>query len=313
MSYADSWNKIVVQVKKNINSKEEIVQASWELLFSTIFNYPDSDIDSQRSVKMGVMKKRADIVVKNGGEDLFIVELKRHALHEGQEQLFSYLNQLKVDLGVLVCDNLYVYDYDFTAKNDAYSVLEIPFANDDSNGARFVELFCKENFDKQKIKDFINEGNAKKQAESDMKNELSSELAVRLLKEYFAKKYPTIEKAQIEKILAGYNVSVSKKSLYSPAPVPQSINENFSNTISTSPEIILMIGDRVVSSSEFKSKLLEKRVAKRIWYYENKTEEDVWEARDFKSESGLIGNIRSTKFRHWRTSKLKKLVCIISE
>lgn len=313
MSYADSWNTIVSQFSKNINSKEEIVQNSWELLFCTIFNYSGSDIDSQRSVKMGVMTKRADIVVKNGGEDLFIVELKRHALHEGQEQLFSYLNQLKVDLGVLVCDNLYVYDYDFTAKNDAYSVLEIPFANDDSNGARFVELFSKENFDKQKIKDFINEGNAKKQAESDMKNELSSELAVRLLKEYFAQKYPTIEKAQIEKILAEYNVLVSKKALYTPATISQGSNENFSNTISTSPEIVLMIGDRVVSSSEFKSKLLEKKVAKRIWYYENKTEEDVWDARGFKSESGLIGNIRSTKFRHWRTSKLKKLVCIISE
>ena len=143
MSYADSWNKIVSQFSKNINSKEEIVQNSWELLFCTIFNYSGSDIDSQRSVKMGVMTKRADIVVKNGGEDLFIVELKRHALHEGQEQLFSYLNQLKVDLGVLVCDNLYIYDYDFTAKTDAYSVLEIPFANDDSNGARFVELFSK--------------------------------------------------------------------------------------------------------------------------------------------------------------------------
>lgn len=234
MSYADSWNTIVSQFSKNINSKEEIVQNSWELLFCTIFNYSGSDIDSQCSVKMGVMTKRADIVVRNSGEDLFIVELKRHALHEGQEQLFSYLNQLKVDLGVLVCDNLYVYDYDFTAKNDAYSVLEIPFTKDDSNGARFVELFSKENFDKQKIKDFINEGNAKKQAESDMKNELSSELAARLLKDYFAQKYPAIEEAQIEKILAGYNVSVSKKALYTPAAAAF-ISSSISTDASTRP------------------------------------------------------------------------------
>lgn len=234
MPYEAYWNEIVSEYNDNLNCKEEIVQKTWEVLFKLCFGYSKPDIDSQRSVKMGVMTKRADIVVKNGGEDLFIVELKRHALHEGQEQLFSYLNQLKVDLGVLVCDNLYVYDYDFTAKTDAYSVLEIPFAKDDSNGARFVELFSKENFDKQKIKDFINEGNAKKQAESDMKNELSSDLAARLLKDYFAKKYPTVEKAQIEKILAGYNVSVSKKALYTPAAAAF-ISSSISTDASTRP------------------------------------------------------------------------------
>ena len=211
MSYVELWNEIVSEYDDNLKRHEDIVQKTWEMLFKLCFKYSKSEIDPQRPVQMGSTPKYPDIIIKNDNEDLFIVELKRHALHEGQEQLFSYLNQLKVDLGVLVCDNLYVYDYDFTAKTDAYSVLEIPFAKDDSNGARFVELFSKENFDKQKIKDFINEGNAKKQAESDVRNELSSELAVRLLKNYFAKKYQTIEKVQIEKILAEYNVSVEKK------------------------------------------------------------------------------------------------------
>ena len=185
MSYADSWNKIVAQVKKNISAKEEIVQNAWEMLFSMVFNYSDSEIDSQRSVKMGVMAKRADIVIKNGAEDLFVVELKRHVLHEGQEQLFSYLNQLKVDLGVLACDKLYIYDYDFTSKEEAFSALEIPFEQDNSNGVRFVELFSKENFDKEKIRAFIKEGNAQKQATSEIKKEHDSPLVLELLKKPF--------------------------------------------------------------------------------------------------------------------------------
>ena len=209
MSYTSSWNKIVAQYNKNINCKEEIVQNSWEMLFSMVFNYEDSDIDSQRSVKMGVETKRADILIKNDNADLFVVELKRHTLHEGQEQLFSYLNQLKMDLGILVCDNLYIYDYDFTTKENSYSVLEIPFKQDNPNGIKFVELFLKENFDKLKIKDFIRESNSKKESEKNIRNELSVTLITDLLKNHFSKKYPSID---VDKILDEYNISVTKKS-----------------------------------------------------------------------------------------------------
>ena len=210
MSYTSSWNKIVAQYNKNINCKEEIVQNSWEMLFSMVFNYEDSDIDSQRSVKMGVETKRADILIKNDNADLFVVELKRHTLHEGQEQLFSYLNQLKMDLGILVCDNLYIYDYDFTTKENSYSVLEIPFVQDNQNGIRFVELFSKDNFDKQKIKDFIRESNDKKNAVATIKNEITEDLVSKLLKNFFKEKYPEID---IEDILLDYIISIKKKSL----------------------------------------------------------------------------------------------------
>lgn len=210
MSYEAYWNEIVSEYNDNLNCKEEIVQKTWEVLFKVCFGYPKTDIDSQRSVKMGVMTKRADIVIKNDTEDLFVVELKRHTLHDGQAQLFSYLNQLKIDLGILVCDNLYIYNYDFTAKEDSYSVLEIPFKQDNPNGSRFIELFSKDNFDKQKIKDFIKESNQKKNSETEIKNELSENLITELLKKHFSEKYPAVD---VEKILADYNISISQKSV----------------------------------------------------------------------------------------------------
>lgn len=209
MSTIAYWNEIVSEYNDNLNCKEEIVQKTWEVLFKLCFGYSKPEIDSQRSVKMGVMTKRADIVITNGVEDLFVIELKRHVLHEGQEQLFSYLNQLKIDLGILVCDKLYIYDYDYTAKENSYSVLEIPFIQDNPNGSRFVELFSKDNFDKQKIKDFIKECNENKDIINEIKNEITSNLASELLKKYFKEKYTEID---IDKILAEYTVSVSKKS-----------------------------------------------------------------------------------------------------
>ena len=209
MSILAYWNEIVSEYNDNLNCKEEIVQKTWEVLFKLCLGYSKAEIDSQRSVKMGVMTKRADIVITNSAEDLFVVELKRHVLHEGQEQLFSYLNQLKIDLGILVCDKLYIYDFDYTAKENSYSVLEIPFIQDNPNGSRFVELFSKDNFDKQKIKDFIKECNENKDIVNEIKNEITSNLASELLKKYFKEKYTEID---IDKILAEYTVSVSKKS-----------------------------------------------------------------------------------------------------
>lgn len=209
MSTLAYWNEIVSEYNDNLNCKEEIVQKTWEVLFKLCFGYSKAEIDSQRSVKMGVMTKRADIVITNGAEDLFVVELKRHVLHEGQEQLFSYLNQLKIDLGILVCDKLYIYDYDYTAKENAYSVLEIPFVTDNPNGSRFVELFLKDNFDKQKIRDFIKECNENKDIVNEIKNEITSNLATELLKKYFREKYTDID---IDKILSDYSVVVSLKS-----------------------------------------------------------------------------------------------------
>ncbi len=216
MSYTAYWNEIVSEYNDNLNCKEEIVQKTWEVLFKFCFGYSKSDIDSQHSVKMGVMTKRADIVIKNDTEDLFIVELKRHTLHDGQEQLFSYMNQLKLDLGILVCDRLYIYDYDFTARKDSFSVLEIPFALDNQNGGRFVELFAKENFNKQKIKDFIKDGNARKSAETEIRKELNSNLISDLLKKHFTEKYPS---ADVDSILSSFSFTVILKSAVQTAKI----------------------------------------------------------------------------------------------
>lgn len=209
MSYIILWNKIVSQYNKIRNNKEEVVQASWEFIFSTLFNYSDPEIDSQRPVQMGSTPKYPDIIIKNENEDLFVVELKQHTLHKGQDQLISYLNQLKVNIGILVCDNLYIYDFDYTSRENAYSVIEIPFVQDNPNGSRFVELFSKDNFDKQKIKNFIKECNQNKDIVNEIKNEITSNLASELLKKYFTEKYTGVD---IDKILSEYTVSVSKKS-----------------------------------------------------------------------------------------------------
>lgn len=206
----EKWNKIVAEYQDNRDSKEDIVQQTWKMLFSFAFHYARSEIDSQRPVKMGSTTKLADIVIKNSKGDLFVVELKRHALPKkhGQEQLFSYLNQLKVNLGILVCDKLHIYDYDYTAKDGDFSALEIPFEKDNPDGSRFVELFSKENFDDQKIKAFIAESNNRKNDEEKIRESITPNVVKDLLKKHLSEKYPA---AAVDKILSEYSFSVVKK------------------------------------------------------------------------------------------------------
>ncbi len=229
MTDCEAWNFLVAQYNKNLNCKEEIVQNSWDMIFSIIFGYSDSDKRSQYPVRMGSTNKYADFLIRHDGEESFVVELKRHTLHDGQSQLFSYLNQLKIDIGILVCDKLYIYDYDYNKRNENYSFVEISFTPDNLDGIKFIELFKSENIDKQKIKDFIVQKNQSKSNIASIKNEITQEKVVQVIKSYLTEKYPADD---VEAVLAGYNITVSaKKTIFSvpssPISISTSVSSNF--------------------------------------------------------------------------------------
>lgn len=221
MTNLEAWNKIVTQYNKNLNCKEEMVQSAWELLFSTVFNFADSDIIPQFPVQMGVATKYADILIRNGREDLFVVELKKHALsqHDGQAQLFSYLKQLNNEIGILVCDKLYIYDFDYTKKDKNYSFVEIDFTPNNPDGEKFIELFMSNSFDKQKIKDFIKNKNQSNNNLDLIRKDLSSEAVLQILKTHFSQTYPVED---VEKALAKYRIEICLKSAVVPQ-VPKTI------------------------------------------------------------------------------------------
>lgn len=221
MTYAEAWNKIVGYYEKHGTALETTIQTVWEdSVFSAILNYDTTEIDAQRAVQMGATKK-ADIVVRKDGKDVLVAELKRHIASVsdgGQAQLFSYLNQLKsVDIGILVCNKLYVYDFDFTKQDaeNAENRLEIPFERDNPDGAKFVELFSKENFNAQNIKEFIR--TKRKNAENNalILEEISETLVRATLKKYFMERF---SEEDIESALDKIDISVSMKNRQPNAP-----------------------------------------------------------------------------------------------
>lgn len=162
MTAIESWNYIVDHFNKYKNANEDIVQHAWESFFSDseLFKYSKikGEVDSQRTLQVGSTKSVVpDIILKKEEQDIFIVELKKYSLHfshEKESQLFSYLKLLHIPIGILICDEIHIYEYDFASNK--HNKITIPFEKDTDDGISFVELFRKDTFSTEKIIEFIN-------------------------------------------------------------------------------------------------------------------------------------------------------------
>ena len=208
MTAAEKWNRIVELHNKHFGAKEQVVQGVWESIFAEILGYSrlDDEIERHRNIRIGSTERViTDIIIKSGGMDLFIVELKQHNLPHSDEmelQLFSYLKQLRNDLGILICDKIYIYSYDYSKDDEEQDKVVIDFFVDNQIGVKFVELFNKSTFAKTDVKEFI-EFAIKVEAIS---NEVSKDLIYELLKKYFAAQYDSLE---IDKAVERFEVEVA--------------------------------------------------------------------------------------------------------
>lgn len=199
MNNTEKWNKICEYFIRYKGQSEENIQQLWEILFAEIFGYSnlEKEIESHRKIQLGSTERLIpDIIIKNNSKDLFIVELKREDLKIAEarkNQLFSYLKQLRCDLGILICDKIYIFDYNFNLADDEQNVINIDFIENNPIGIKFVELFSKIDFEKSNIKKFISDNIESQKIVSKITNELNSELVKKLLFEYFSKLYPTTD------------------------------------------------------------------------------------------------------------------------
>lgn len=209
-SSMDKWNKIVELFEKNRNAEEKHIQKTWENICSEIFGYSklNGEIDSMRTEKIGSRERIIpDIIIKNDTSDLFMIELKRHILDEGEQQLFSYLKQLRGNIGVLINSRISIFDFDYSKNDDDQIKYEIYFKKDSKDGESFVELLSKP-FSVLKVKEFIR---VKTQSEVDKKqmNKLiNNEYLINLLKNDLITKY---QQNDVDEVLLNLHVSVSKK------------------------------------------------------------------------------------------------------
>jgi hypothetical protein len=99
---------------KNRNASERDFQTIAESLFEKIgwLQYK-GEIVTQEATQVGAANTiKPDIVIKNNGQTLFVVELKRPnktMTGKNTEQLVSYMRLLKLNFGILLGETLQIY------------------------------------------------------------------------------------------------------------------------------------------------------------------------------------------------------------
>lgn len=313
MTNMEKWNEIVETYKNLIDQRENVIQFIWEhSVCQNCFGFPRENIISQRPVQMGVSTKFADIVLKKNDIEECVIELKQSSLTQGRDQLFSYLIQIRnISIGILACDKLHLYYFDYMSMdaNDSRPNLEIPFEKDNPDGEKFVELFNYESFDRENVKQWILDRyseirEARMQTENSRRNietiinALNDALVSDLLKKHFVNDEGFPEN-DVNAALETMQVSVESRLFEADGDIEVPANFNGNTALH------YYVGGHEVSSRVFESKLIEKKSAKRKYYYgDGQTKIDNWNALSFNGN--LSGNIHSASY--WRKRVEKRLV-----
>ena len=220
MTFTDIWNYIVSQREKNYNAPETVVQQEWELYFSDFFNYKRvfGEIDAHRNIHIGASQRTIpDIIIKSNGKDLLDVELKQYNLpfsSEMENQLKSYMDLLHVSVGMLICQKIYIYIYNFSQSK--FKKAEVQFTQNNPDGIKLVELLQKEAFSVDKIEAFIDSKNSFENNINEIIDELTAENALNILKSHFESIYSPNE---VDSAFEKLSINITKIS-HSPAATP---------------------------------------------------------------------------------------------
>ena len=319
MTNTEIWNYLVNEYQAHRTAPESEIQTLWEdyLSDAELFGYSKvrHEVDRWRRLHIGSTDRAIpDIVLRKDDKDICVIELKQLSLArtaDFEKQLLSYLTHpdLHISLGILICQALYVYSYNYS---DNKSVcLKINFEKYNELGIQLVALLSKNNFDSEEITDFVLENADFVNTVHTIRSQLSDELLKSLVKQYFEQSYDT---NLVDSALSNFSFSCEPKRQKTHVNL-QSNNYQSSpvHIAGTSPEIVYQIGDRIVDAMEFKEHLLQVKFAERTWIYANDEERiDYWDAKSFKPTSGLSNNVRSTNhYRSWKTTGLIKVICKI--
>ena len=208
MTANEKWNSLVELYNKNLHAEEKDIQRLWVEYFedSDFFGYSrvGREVEEHRAIRAATTTVESDVIIKSGGIDLFVIELKRHREPfdvKHRKQLFDYLRLSRNNIGILICKEIYIYVYDFNKDDDEQKYAKIDFAYDNPDGFKFVELFSKATFDKAAVHEFVNQKNESAKNVENIRKELTQKLIMNLLEKYFTDKYGAAEFEQATKDL----------------------------------------------------------------------------------------------------------------
>lgn len=314
----EKWNEICFLLSENIRtdiSESDFEQNVIQALRVLDWKEYSGDIEIRPSFQVGASNRiTPDFVIKSSdNRKLFVIEIKQPNIplnSRFQQQLFSYMRQLKLEYGILIGQGIQVfYDGDLAKQEDPILLETIKFTKDNEKGLKFIELFAKENYNQESLKSFTLNGLKKINRREEHKN-----LTKKILSESFQEKISELIKQDflneydgelIESVLKELKIEIKQnhtETTQSELPKSQfrePKNIDYSNGI-------LPIGLNPSSESDFKRRLLLTKTAYITTFYNNGTsKQKVWNAQRFRETSGVLGNLRSRpEFRNGKWQKL---------
>jgi hypothetical protein len=131
-------------------------------------------------------------------------------------QLLSYLKQLRNNTGILICDKIYIYAYDYSKSDDEQSRAEIEFERGNPDGIKFIEMFSKGTFEEQAVKHFVHKKIESAKNVELIQKEVNSALVTELLRNYFTSKY---SEAELEQAMNDFDITIVPKKTILDKPV----------------------------------------------------------------------------------------------
>lgn len=159
----EKWKEICFLLSENIRT--EISESNFEQKVIQALRVLDwkgysGDLQIRPSFPIGASNKIIPDIVINSTEkrNLFVIEIKQPSIPlntKFQQQLFSYMRQLRLQYGVLIGQVIQIfYDGDLTEHDEPVLLETIDFEIESQKGQKFVELFSKENFNYDSLNTF---------------------------------------------------------------------------------------------------------------------------------------------------------------
>lgn len=328
MNY-NKWNEICFLLSDNIQTdisendfEQNIIQALRVLDWKEYMG----DIQVRPSLPVGASNRLTPDFIINSTEkkNLFVIEIKQPSIplnSRFQQQLFSYMRQLKLEYGILIGQAIQIfYDGDLAKQDDPILLETIKFTKDNSKGDKFVELFSKESHSGELLKTFtlnslkkINRREEHKLLTKEILSENYGGKIVELIKQDFLSDY---DGELIDAVLSELKIEVKEKNIISnQIQLPKSQYRKPSDLPNRNGKLHIELIPK--SEEEFKRRLLLTKTAYITTFYENgRTEQKTWNAHSFSENSGVLGNIRSRpQFRKgkWQELGIEKIVVSIDK
>lgn len=325
----EKWNEICFLLSDNIRtdiSESDFEQNVVQALRVLDWKEYSGDIEIRPSFQVGAANRiTPDFVIKDSdNRKLFVIEIKQPNIplnSKFQQQLFSYMRQLKLEYGILIGQGIQIfYDGDLAKQEDPILLETIKFTKDNEKGLKFVEIFAKENFNQESLRNFTLNGLKKLNRREEHK-----ELTKKLLDENYQAKISELIKQDfldeydgelIESVLENLTVEIrAKNALPEQSELPK--REFSTQRIVDYSNGILPIELNPSTEYEFKRRLLLTKTAYITTFYKNGTsKQKVWNANRFRETSGVLGNLRSRReFRNgeWQKLGIEKVLVSIDK